>query len=70
MKLRIKTYNWMPVNESLFIANGVDNVVRLDGTNKDAQYEAKKPKWALFHAGRLCAICGTPGHSRAKCPSR
>lgn len=47
----IKTANWLPDNTSVMVYNGVDNVARLDGTNKEARYEVKKPRMVIVHTG-------------------
>lgn len=47
----IKTADWVPDGDALFIYNGVDNIVRNDATNKEARYEVKKPRMVILHTG-------------------
>lgn len=44
----VKTVSWLPENKGLFVYNGVDQIVRLDGTNKEARYTTKQPKAVFF----------------------
>lgn len=54
----IKTVEWMPDNTGVFIYNGVDNIVRLDGTDKEARYEIKKPQMVIMHTGEMLTLRG------------
>lgn len=51
-KIPIVVREWMHDNQALFIYNGVERVAKLDGTNKEARYEVKKPRFAVAHTGK------------------
>ena len=50
--VNIVAKDWMPINDVAFIYDGIDNIVGLDGTNKEATYTVKEPKMVIVHAGR------------------
>lgn len=49
----IKTVDWIKDGDFMLISNGVDNIARLDGTNKEVNYEAKKASFAVYHKGKV-----------------
>lgn len=61
--VEIKTAGWVPVDKALFIMNGVDAVVKLDGTNKEVRKTIKKPKMVTVHLGEATYLKKLKGKS-------
>ena len=53
MDIPIKTAEWMPEGDFMLIHNGIDAVVKLDGTDKKATKPIKKARVVIYHKGKI-----------------
>lgn len=53
MKLNIKTVDYMEDGDFMLIQNGVDAIIRLDGTNKEVKYPIKKATFGIYRKGKV-----------------
>lgn len=54
--VELKTANWVKGDDMVMYLNGVDEIVRLDGTNKTATKTIKEPQMVVYHAGETRSL--------------